>query len=311
MIDLEALARRQHGVVSRAQALESGMTAGQVRARLASGRWQRIHAGVYATHTGPVDWWARASAALLHSGVGAALSMAAAAHVWGWHDAPAMVHLAVPAHRHPRRVVGVRVRRRRRLQTEVVRGLRVTARAQTVLDLAAVPGSDLDGAVALVSRVVQRGRPTVAELLDELVARPGHPLRTGLRDALAEVGDGIESAAEHRFVTRVQRPHGLPEFERQVAAPDGTRRDFFSARHRVAVEVDGRLWHAGDRFHTDRARDRRAAARGEVVVRAAWIDVSSRPCELAADLAEVLRTRGWPGTPASCGVDCRLADVGR
>jgi hypothetical protein len=34
--------------------------------------------------------------------------------------------------------------------------------------------------------------------------------------------------------------------------------------------------------------------------RAFWRDVAERPCELTAELGEVLQTRGWDGAPHSC-----------
>ena len=39
----------QHGVLSRVQALQSGMSAARVSWRLRGGHWQRLHRGVYAT----------------------------------------------------------------------------------------------------------------------------------------------------------------------------------------------------------------------------------------------------------------------
>ena len=41
----------QSGVLSRGQALAGGLTEGGIRARVASGRWQRVHPGVRRA------WW--------------------------------------------------------------------------------------------------------------------------------------------------------------------------------------------------------------------------------------------------------------
>jgi hypothetical protein len=59
----------QDAVVSRAQAITAGWTDGQVTRHLLSGRWRRLHHGVFVTHTGPVSWRADVWAALLHSDV--------------------------------------------------------------------------------------------------------------------------------------------------------------------------------------------------------------------------------------------------
>jgi hypothetical protein len=42
----------QRGVLSRAQALDVGLTDKAIAVRLRSGRWQRLHTGVYATFSG-------------------------------------------------------------------------------------------------------------------------------------------------------------------------------------------------------------------------------------------------------------------
>lgn len=50
-VDLSNLARQQHGVISRAQALPELGPEG-VRWRLTSGRWLKLAPGIYQTHTG-------------------------------------------------------------------------------------------------------------------------------------------------------------------------------------------------------------------------------------------------------------------
>ena len=47
--EIERLLGQQAGVITRAQALAAGMSRDAVYARLRTGRWQRIHTGVYAT----------------------------------------------------------------------------------------------------------------------------------------------------------------------------------------------------------------------------------------------------------------------
>jgi len=44
---LAAVARRQHGLVTRRQALDAGLTTRQVERRAASGRWASVRQGVY------------------------------------------------------------------------------------------------------------------------------------------------------------------------------------------------------------------------------------------------------------------------
>jgi hypothetical protein len=64
----EELAARQHGVVSREQALAAGLTKRAIHTRVASGRWDRLHRGVYRALPLPASWHQRLMAAVLHGG---------------------------------------------------------------------------------------------------------------------------------------------------------------------------------------------------------------------------------------------------
>lgn len=294
-------ARRQSGVLTRGQALAAGLTAHQVRWRIEQGSWRTLHRGVYLTNAGVVTWSARAWAALLWAGPGGVLALEAAARVWRLQpDEPRIITVGVPAGHGTRTADGVRTVQRGRLASQRVDGLPVTRAAQTVLDLADRPGCSLDDAVALAARACHLGRATAQTLLADLRARGRHRHRAGLELALGEIGVGAESLPEVWFVTRVQRPHGLPEFERQTIETTGTRTDLKNATFGLNIEIDGRAWHAGERFHTDRHRDLLAVGRGEVTVRVTFQDLDTGPCRLAADLARALRARGWQGTARRC-----------
>src|SRR5690606_14738462 len=94
------VAERQAGVLTRVQALASGLTRGAILARLASGRWQRVYRGVYATFSGPLPRRGQLWAAVLKAGTGAVLSHETAAELAGLVDQPSRaIHLTVPAER--------------------------------------------------------------------------------------------------------------------------------------------------------------------------------------------------------------------
>lgn len=304
---MEALARRQDGVVSRAQTRAAGMSDKQVRWRLQRGDWRRMHPGVYLTHTGQVTWRARAWAALLWCGPGSVLLLEAAAHVWRLQQAPPrVITVGIPHRRAVRGRRDVRPVVRRRLSSVSVDGLPVTRLAQTVVDLADRPDHGLDEAVALAARACQRNGLDAQAIVAELGLRGRHRWRRELLLACGEIGAGAESLPEVWFGRRVLARHRLPVFERQVREAAGSRADLKSQRFGVNVEVDGRLWHAGDTFHTDRRRDREAAARGEVTVRVTYLDLDRSPCQVAADLAQVLWHRGWREHPRPCGPSCAV-----
>lgn len=309
-VRIETLARRQHGVLTRAQALAGGMTPKAVVWRVRSGDWQVLHRGIYLTHTGQITWPSRAWAALLRCGDGSALVLDAAAYVWRLQPRPPQViSVGVPDGHRKRPYDGIRVVQRTRLRVREVDGFPVTTLAQTVVDVADRPGMSVDDAVAFAARACQQRQLLPETLVAELQERGRHRMRRELLLACGEIGDGAESLPEVWFVTRVQRPHGLPAFERQVRSA-GTRMDLRNGRYRVTVEVDGELFH-GARFHVDRRRDRRSAARGDIPLRVSFLELDKIPCEVAVEIGQVLMQQGWPGPVLPCSPTCPAHKVTR
>jgi hypothetical protein len=97
---LRTLAGDQAGVVTRRQALGTGMSDGAIVARIRFGRWRRVHAGVYATFTGPMSRDAQLWAAVLAAGPGAQLSHETAAELNRLTDRHSpFIHVTIPADR--------------------------------------------------------------------------------------------------------------------------------------------------------------------------------------------------------------------
>jgi predicted transcriptional regulator of viral defense system len=95
---LRNLARRQHGIISRSQALRAGLSADMIKFRISSSRWTQVHRGVYATFTGMPGRGAQLWSAVLAAGPGAALSHETAAELHRLADKPAdLIHVAIPA----------------------------------------------------------------------------------------------------------------------------------------------------------------------------------------------------------------------
>ena len=65
LVALARLADTQAGIVSCAQVLDHGLTDSWLAHQLGARRWQRVHAGVYATFTGALSFDARCWAAVL------------------------------------------------------------------------------------------------------------------------------------------------------------------------------------------------------------------------------------------------------
>jgi predicted transcriptional regulator of viral defense system len=140
---------RQHGVVSRAQLLDAGVSSAAIGRRLKTGRLRAFHSGVYLA--GPIEpERAREMAAVMASGPGAALSHVNALHVWRLlrFQAPRPVHVSGPVERHVRRtgIVTWRQITRKPTETAVLVGQALAlaeARRQTAA-LAALPTRGVD-----------------------------------------------------------------------------------------------------------------------------------------------------------------------
>jgi hypothetical protein len=59
------IAARQLGLITRRQALDAGITPGEIRWRAATGRWNVIRFGVFAVAGAPPSWEQRVLAAVL------------------------------------------------------------------------------------------------------------------------------------------------------------------------------------------------------------------------------------------------------
>jgi hypothetical protein len=307
---LRYLARRQSGVVSRAQAVMTGLSADMIKFRVRSGRWQQVHPGVYATYTGELTRRAQLWAAVLSVGPGAALSHESAAELYRLADRQSSsIHLTVP---HQRRVVapsGISVHRSRRAEQAVQAHVYPprTSVEETVLDLAHA-AKTLDDVCAWVTRAFARELTDQTRLHAAMETRTRLRWRKDLRELIEAAATGDHSVLEFRYDRDVDGAHGLPESARQVpfTGPDGRRgfRDRVYQRYGVVIEVDGRLAHQPEDKWRDKTRDNAAAAAGQQSLRYGWAQVRWQPCETAAEVARVLRRRGWDGQPRPCSPGC-------
>jgi predicted transcriptional regulator of viral defense system len=166
------LAGRQRGVVTRAQLLGIGLTAGAIDHRLASARLHAIYRGVYLVgHAVPVER-ARELAAVLACGRGAVLSHRSAASLWRLvPNAATTIDITVVgrkcASRRDIRVHCVAALDRRDVRK--LGGIPVTAPARTILDLAGVrPPRELERTVAEADRRRLAPRPSCSPYLPAL-----------------------------------------------------------------------------------------------------------------------------------------------
>ncbi len=299
----------QHGVLTRGQALDAGLTDKAIAVRLRSGRWQRLHTGVYATYSGEPPRNAQLWAAVLRAGHGAALSHQTAAELYGLLAVPApMIHVTVPSGSPVARPHGVALHYSGRLDQSrhpVLTPPR-TRIEDTVLDLIEASPS-LDEAVSLILRGSASRRTTPDRILAALQRRAKMPRRAGLLLALGAAKDGAQSLLEFRYITRVERPHGLPPGHRQHRVRRGGQNQYQDVSYDdydLVVELDGREAHPEWFRWADIRRDNASAATGRVTLRYGWGDVTECPCRTATEIAAALREQGWDGALRRCSARC-------
>jgi hypothetical protein len=229
--DSRELADLQHGVLSRIQALQSGMSPARVSWRVNGGHWQRLHRGVYATFTGQPDREAILWAALRRAGPDAVLSHWTAAELSKLTNSQSwLVHVTVPRDQHVRPISGVMIHRSSRVSQArhpAVMPPR-TRIEETALDLAGC-SKDLEDALAWLARACATRLTTPDRIRVALGQRARVRWRQALAAGLDDIEDGAHSALELRYVRRVERAHGLPRAQRQVRTVHGRRTEYRDA----------------------------------------------------------------------------------
>jgi hypothetical protein len=293
--ELRALLRGQDGLITRAQALEHGITSARIdRNCRAGGPWQRLLRGVYLTTTGAPVRRQYLRAALLFGGETSTLSGAAAVGLAGVRNAPGwtQVLLLIPQEKRVETPEWLRVERTgRALRTRVITGLRCTTLPRAVIDACRFM-TDERNVLALVAQVVQSRRCTPDQLSAELATAP----RRGtafVRKALAETGAGVHSVAEADARRAVKRA-GLPDavWNRDLYLPDGrflARPDAYWPEFGVALEINSWAHHSSpaDLARTEERRLRMQAA-GITVVAVVPYELRENPERFIRNLRAVL-----------------------
>jgi very-short-patch-repair endonuclease len=253
---IAAFAAQHHGVFTATQTDAAGLTRDQRAKRVASGRWQVLHPGVYRIAGAPRSWRADVLAACWATHGLAAASHRSAAELW---DLPGATteHIEVTCHRFRRALTtGLVVHETTLLRPEDVEeldGIPVTTVEQTLLGLAAVMGPTV--VEMAIDRALQRKLTTRVQL-EAFVGDKGGRGRNGigvLRDLLRQYDPlaGVPESAMETKLKRLLRSHGLPtpEFQhvirhegRFIARVDAAYPDL-----KIAIEYDSYEHHTGKR----------------------------------------------------------------
>jgi Transcriptional regulator, AbiEi antitoxin len=167
------IASRQHGVVTRAQLLDAGVSEKEIKRRIERKALLRVHRGVYRVGHKAPSIEARYMAAVLACGEGAVLSGQAAGYLWGLIKGTAPPpEVTAPTNR---RIKGIRTRRARRQDTEATtwRGIPITTVPRTLVDLASM--LSLDDLARACHEAGVKHHTTPRQVEEVLAKRPTAP----------------------------------------------------------------------------------------------------------------------------------------
>jgi len=249
---------------------------------------------VYMAATGAPTTLQQEMAALLYAGPGSVITGPAALRSHHIRcELTEIVDVLVPAGRQRRDTNFVRLHRTSRMPARIWEAgpVRYVPASRAVADaVRALPS--LRDVRAVVADAVQRDKCAISNLATELSQGPNKGSAL-FREALADVADGIRSAAEGDLRDLLARS-GLPmplfnpwlydEHGHFVARPDA-----WWPAHGIAVEVDSREWHTSPEDHAKTlARGRRMARYQIVVLRFTPRQIRTQPAEVRNDIKAAL-----------------------
>ena len=282
------LAAKQHGMVSRWQLLEIGLSTDAIDRRIRDGLMHPVFRGAYAVGHPTLPPWGRANAAVLACGPDALLSHRSAGELWGLlRTSRYVIDVTVPR----------RIRGQRGIATHhgspdraVCDGIAITTVPQTLLDVASLGSRrqterawdqaerlELFDLVALENLLARspgrRGTKPLRALI--AAARMPEPTRSELEDMLRDICRGANLP--------------IPAFNVEVAGEDV---DAYWPRYNLVVELDGWQHH---KTRADRERDllkeERVKLAGYRFHRFSYRRLANHPDEVAAVLSRYLGNR--------------------
>ena len=282
VIEVEHLARTQHGIVTRAQVAEIGVNPRMVSRLVVAGRW-RAHLGVLVVPaTESILDVADAMALQLRLGPQSLVSGPTALRLQGMDVVHRLLVAWVPRPSMPR-VAGVRLLRDDLpRQVRESRGLRLAAPIDALLDTlisVTVPHSR-----ELLDLALQRRWLSADDWFDTVHVRLGRG-RAGaarLRQLGLSIAEGTHSDGERRCA-RLFRTAGITGWVANYVVRDQRGRpraelDFAFPDLHLCIEIDGREAHSGTTaFERDRRRQNALSLDGWTVLRFTWHQLVHEP----------------------------------
>lgn len=291
----------QHGVVSRSQLIDSGISSGTISSRIARSFLFPVFPGVYVVGRAEITQEGLWAASLLSTGMGAVLGGRAAATVWGFMDERNnidVLRIGGGSNQRPEvKVKGTRgwpyvlVRKVRSISSPdrtYVNGLAVTSVARTLLDLAELlPERRFRHAFTEADRLGLIVEEDLLEIRDRVQGRCGGRIfRRVVEERIPNIGRA-RSLLEGIFL-ELERDSRIPQPEVNVPVL-GFEADFVWNERRVIVEVDGYEFHRGkESFENDAWRSNRLRSEGWTLLRFTWRMLNRDPAEVSAQISKVL-----------------------
>jgi hypothetical protein len=282
-LELAGLARRQHGLWTRTQALSAGASGSLIDRRLRSGAWLRLDTSVYGSPAARATWHRSVMAAVLAERVAIASHRTAAALFALAGFRPGRPHVTIPAGAHARGRLSI-AHRSVSLRATVVDDIPCVTIEQVFIDLAQCVS--VDRLRMALARRADREPSVIDRVRDryvELAPRGGRDLRR-LRAVLDRFGSGetIKESELERLARHVLQHPELPLVVWQAPFPGrevgACRVDGLIPAWGIVIELDGRAWHARvDDFERDRRRDQAAAAAGLLTLRFTYAQIAYDP----------------------------------
>ena len=281
--EVARIASARHGVVTRAQLLDAGITRREIGWRVRRGDLIRVHRGVYRVGHWAPSIEATYLAAVLAAGEGALLCGLAAAHLLGLVKGQAPPpEVIAPTER---RIEGVKTHRSRAAgdgrDATIVRGIPVTTVPRTLVDISSE--LSLDELARACHEAGVRYGTTPATVEAALARRPNGPGTKKLRRVIRGDVHVTLSTLEARFLELLRNENlPLPITNKPAG---GRRVDCRWPDHHLTVELDSYRFHnSRHSWEQDRRREREARARGDDFRRYTYGDVFERPALMLREL---------------------------
>jgi very-short-patch-repair endonuclease len=297
--ELMRLLRRQHGALSRTEALRH-LSRHALDHRVSSGRWQRPHPAVYVAHNGPLTRDQALWVAVLGVGSGAVLAGSTAAERCGLRGFPdKRVHVLMPADCRDRHSpAGVVVHRTTLLPaTDICERARPphTGNARSLVDAASWAAADAQ-ARAIIAAGFQQRLVSGDDVHLALKRLPRARRRALIAEAASDALGGAQSLPEAEFV-RLLRRAGLPVPRLQVHRRDAGSRtrylDGYYEEWRLHVEIDGGQHLEVRAYWADMQRQNALWVAGDRVLRFPSWAIRREPAAVAAQVRAALQAAGW------------------